>query len=72
MSYYEIVPQGMQEDSLVFVDRIAHECNGITEQGMPEYLSREKWFAYFAGRPLVVRARDIFLQMWQLDALCSC
>ena len=38
MSYYEIVPQGMQEDSLAFVDRIAHEWNGITEQGMPEYL----------------------------------
>lgn len=38
MSYYEIVHQGMQEDALAFVDRIAHQWNGIEVTGMPSYL----------------------------------
>ena len=38
LNYYEIVPQGMQEDALAFVDRIAHEWNGIDPSGMPPYL----------------------------------
>lgn len=38
MSYYEIVHQGMREDALAFVDRIAHEWNGIDAKGMPAYL----------------------------------
>lgn len=38
MDYYEIVHQGMQEDALAFVDRIAHEWNGIDSKGMPRYL----------------------------------
>lgn len=38
MSYYEIVHQGMREDALAFVDRVAHEWNGIDASGMPAYL----------------------------------
>lgn len=38
LSYYEIVPGGLKEDALAYVDRIAHEYNGITAAGMPEYL----------------------------------
>ena len=38
MSYYEIVHQGMQEDAIAFVDRIAHQWNGIDAAGMPSYL----------------------------------
>ena len=37
-SFYEIVPKGMHEDALSFVDRPGHEWNGVTEEGMPEYL----------------------------------
>jgi len=38
MSYYEIVHQGMQEDALAYVDRVAHQWNGIDKKGMPPYL----------------------------------
>ncbi len=38
LSYYEIVPSGLGEDALAYVDRIAHEYNGVTEAGMPDYL----------------------------------
>lgn len=38
LNYYEIVQSGMREDALAFVDRVAHEWNGIDESGMPEYL----------------------------------
>lgn len=37
-SYYEIIPGGLQEDALAYVDRVAHEYNGITQSGMPKYL----------------------------------
>lgn len=38
LSYYEIVHGGMREDALSHVDRVAHEYNGLTVDGMPEYL----------------------------------
>jgi hypothetical protein len=37
-NYYEIVPSGMAEDAKAFVDREAHEWNGLTKAGMPSYL----------------------------------
>ena len=37
-NYYEIVHAGMAEDAKAFVDREAHEWNGITPAGMPSYL----------------------------------
>jgi hypothetical protein len=36
--YYEIVPGGLREDALAYVDRIGHEWNGVTKAGMPRYL----------------------------------
>ncbi|MEN1679628.1 MAG: FecR family protein [Planctomycetota bacterium] len=37
-NYYEIVHGGMGEDALAFVDREAHEWNGLDASGMPAYL----------------------------------
>ena len=37
-NYYEIVHEGMQEDALAFVDREAHQWNGLDEKGIPDYL----------------------------------
>jgi hypothetical protein len=37
-NYYEIVRGGMAEDAKAFVDRVAHEWNGVDERGMPSYL----------------------------------
>lgn len=37
-NYYEIVHGGMAEDAKAFVDREAHEWNGVTSSGMPSYL----------------------------------
>jgi ferric-dicitrate binding protein FerR (iron transport regulator) len=36
--FYEIVPGGMGEDALAYVDRQEHEWNGLTTGGMPAYL----------------------------------
>lgn len=36
--FYEIVPGGMGEDALAYVDRQEHEWNGLKEGGMPPYL----------------------------------
>lgn len=36
--FYEIVHGGMREDALAFVDRVAHQYNGLDERGMPAYL----------------------------------
>jgi hypothetical protein len=36
--FYEIVPKGLVEDSLAYVDRPEHEWNGLTEDGMPAHL----------------------------------
>jgi hypothetical protein len=36
--FYEIVPGGLREDALAYVDRIGHEWNGCTKKGMPAYL----------------------------------
>ena len=35
--FYEIVPNGMQEDAMAFVDRL-HEWNGVDQNGLPKYL----------------------------------
>jgi ferric-dicitrate binding protein FerR (iron transport regulator) len=37
-NYYEIVHGGMREDAHAFVDRVAHEWNGLDEKGMPAFL----------------------------------
>ncbi|HZZ28984.1 MAG TPA: FecR family protein [Pirellulales bacterium] len=37
-NYYEIVHNGMAEDAKAFVDREAHEWNGVTVAGLPPYL----------------------------------
>ncbi len=37
-NYYEIVHAGMSEDARAFVDRTAHEWNGVDSSGMPKYL----------------------------------
>jgi hypothetical protein len=37
-NFYEIVHEGMGEDARAFVDRDAHEWNGVDERGMPKYL----------------------------------
>ncbi len=37
-NYYEIVHSGMREDARAFVDREAHEWNGLDNKGMPKYL----------------------------------
>jgi hypothetical protein len=37
-NFYEIVHGGMAEDAKAFVDREAHEWNGVTAAGMPSYL----------------------------------
>ena len=37
-NFYEIVHAGMREDARAFVDREAHEWNGVDSSGMPEYL----------------------------------
>jgi hypothetical protein len=36
--FYEIVPGGMQEDALAYVDRPAHDWTAIDSRGIPEYL----------------------------------
>jgi hypothetical protein len=36
--FYEIVHAGMKEDAPAFVDRIAHQYNGVDQRGMPAYL----------------------------------
>ncbi|TWT35380.1 FecR protein [Posidoniimonas corsicana] len=38
LNYYEIVHEGMREDALSHVDRVAHQYNGVTKDGMPGYL----------------------------------
>jgi hypothetical protein len=37
-NYYEIVPQGLREDAVAYVDRVGHQWNGIDKRGMPAYL----------------------------------
>jgi len=36
--FYEIVPAGLGEDALAYVDRPGHEWNGLDKKGMPEFL----------------------------------
>jgi hypothetical protein len=36
--FYQIVPGGLREDALAYVDRPAHQWNGMTKAGMPSYL----------------------------------
>lgn len=37
MKFYEIVPKGFGEDVRAYVDRL-HEWNGVTSEGLPEFL----------------------------------
>lgn len=37
-NYYEIVHGGMREDATAFVDRVAHEWNGLDAAGIPAFL----------------------------------
>lgn len=36
--FYEIVPCGLKEDALTYVDRPIHEWNGMDKNGIPKYL----------------------------------
>lgn len=36
--FYQIVPRGLSEDVLAYVDRPEHEWNGVDQAGMPTYL----------------------------------
>lgn len=39
LQFYEIVPDGMREDARAYVDRPAHQWNGVGKGGMPSYLT---------------------------------
>lgn len=36
--FYEIIPGGLKEDALAYVDRHRHEWNGVDARGLPAYL----------------------------------
>lgn len=36
--FFQIVPRGLREDALAYVDRLETQWNGITSEGMPAYL----------------------------------
>jgi hypothetical protein len=36
--FYEIVPGGFEEDAVAYVDRLEHEWNGTSSEGLPKYL----------------------------------
>jgi hypothetical protein len=36
--FYQIVPGGLQEDALCYVDRLETQWNGVTGEGIPSYL----------------------------------
>ncbi len=38
LNFYEIIPGGLAEDALAYVDRIAHQYNGVDSEGLPSYL----------------------------------
>lgn len=46
-NFYEIVHEGMREDAHAFVDRVAHEYNGITSRGMPKRLLKGDYVKMF-------------------------
>jgi len=41
LSFYEIIPGGMAEDALAYVDRVAHQYNGVTAEGLPSCLGAD-------------------------------
>jgi hypothetical protein len=47
--FYEIVPQGLNEDARAYVDRPEHEWNGIDQRGMPDYLNGADYVKPFNG-----------------------
>jgi hypothetical protein len=47
--FYEIVPAGLREDAIAFVD-MPHEWNGMTSAGMPEYLARADYVKTFNSK----------------------
>jgi ferric-dicitrate binding protein FerR (iron transport regulator) len=50
MNYYEIVPGGLREDALKYVER-PHEWNGVTKEGIPAYLLGADYVKLFNEDP---------------------
>jgi hypothetical protein len=44
--YYAIVPHGLTDDALAYVDR-PHEWNGLTAQGLPQFLEQADYIRTF-------------------------
>jgi hypothetical protein len=47
--FYEIVPGGLQEDALAYVDRPKHQWNGFTKIGIPSYLLGADYIKTFSN-----------------------
>lgn len=59
-NYYEIVHGGMREDAKAFVDRVAHEWNGLDATGMPEFLNGGDYVKTF-NNDKYVRDLELFV-----------
>jgi len=59
--FYEIVPGGFGEEALAYVDRPAHEWNGVTEEGIPRFLVGADYVKTFSDDK--VRA-DMTINVW--------
>jgi ferric-dicitrate binding protein FerR (iron transport regulator) len=47
--FYEIVPGGLREDALAYVDRPEHQWNGVTREGILKYLIGADYVKTFSG-----------------------
>lgn len=63
LNFYEIVNEGMREDALSHVDRISHQYNGITKEGIPSYLCGADYVKMFNS--------DKFLKEIRIDVAVS-